>query len=99
MIIVNEDNFEREVLQQAGLVLVDFWSLGCGPCEVQAKILAKLEDRCKIAKIDVGQNFNIGSQYNISAVPTLIFFKNGQVLKKLVGLQNEQKLIDAIAAL
>lgn len=74
-----------------GLVLVDFYTPFCGPCRQLAPTLEKLES-VSVVKVDVSSFPNIGSQYNITAVPTIIFFKEGQQVYRTMGVQSKELL-------
>ena len=96
-------NFNKEVKEAAGLVVVDFWGEGCPPCRAIAPLLEELagksEGKYKIAKINIQENMELAGQFNIRAVPTLIFFKGGQVKDVIVGLTSKKDLESRIAAL
>jgi thioredoxin 1 len=99
MLEFTDANFTQEVLDNAGLTLVDFWNPGCYPCHMLMPILQKVADGTndvKIGKINTFENPKITEAYNIYAVPTLVFFSSGKVMKKMLGFQNEQKINDAI---
>lgn len=98
-IILNEANFEEEVLKSSQPVLVDFWATWCGPCQKQGPIVEQLAEELsdvKVAKLDVDEAGNIAGQYNIMSIPTVMVFKNGQVSAKAVGLQSKEALLDLI---
>jgi thioredoxin 1 len=97
---ISDESFEREVLRSSIPVLVDFWAPWCGPCHMIAPTLDNLAqtyaDRVKIAKLNVDENPQTASRYQISGIPHLILFKNGQLAGRLVGAhprQNIEKLI------
>jgi len=83
---------------QEGVVLVDFYSDGCGPCRILAPILQELVN-VDVVKINVSDFPELASQHNISAVPTLKFYKNGQLHDTILGLQTKDKLQSKIDAL
>lgn len=83
---------------QEGVVLVDFFSESCGPCRSLAPILDQLEN-VTVLKVDVYDSPEVSNEYNISAVPTLKFFKNGQLHDTLMGLQSKDKLQNKIDSL
>ena len=89
-------NFETEVLKASELVLVDFFAVWCGPCKILAPILEKLSGtyagKVKIGKLDVEENEQTVTRYEISHMPTLIFFKKGEMVERLVGFQSEEAL-------
>ena len=86
---VTDDSFEKEVLQSAQPVLVDFWAAWCSPCRMIAPTVEALANeyagKAKITKVNVDENANTPSKYGIRGIPTLLIFKNGQVKEQLVG--------------
>ncbi|MCR5640970.1 MAG: thioredoxin [Lachnospiraceae bacterium] len=98
-IILNEGNFEQEVLNSSEPVLVDFWATWCGPCQKQGPIVEQLAEELtdvKVGKVDVDQASAIAERYNIMSIPTIMVFKNGQASAKAVGLQSKEALLDLI---
>ena len=93
---VNDNGFDREVLQDSGTVLVDFWATWCGPCWMLAPILEELSGQhpeLKIVKVDVDENRDLALQYGIESIPTLLVFKGGQVVNRAAGLMGEQEIL------
>lgn len=93
------DNFDSEVLQSDKPVLVDLWATWCAPCRMQGPIVEKLADELtdvKIGKLDVDENSDIAEKYNVMSIPTLLVFKNGEVVQKAVGVHTREQLIDMI---
>ena len=91
---VNDNEFDREVLQDSGTVLVDFWATWCGPCRMLAPILEELSGQhpeLKIVKVDVDENRELALRYGIESIPTLLVFKGGQVADRSVGLVSPQE--------
>ena len=85
---VNESEFDREVLQDSGTVLVDFWATWCGPCRMLAPILEELSGQhpeLKIVKVDVDENRDLALQYGIESIPTLRVFRDGKLVNQAVG--------------
>ena len=86
---INEDSFKKNVLESEIPVLVDFFADWCGPCQTMAPVLAELADqfegRFKVVKVNIENSQQITEQYNISSIPTLIIFKNGQESRQVVG--------------
>ena len=95
---VNESEFDREVLQDSGTVLVDFWATWCGPCRMLAPVLESLSDRddFKIVKVDVDAEPALAMQFGIESIPTLLVFKGGQVADRSVGLVSPQEILDLV---
>ena len=87
-----------------GLVLVDFWAVWCGPCRMQAPILEQLaeeldEDELKIFKMDVDENPSTAREFGIMSIPTLLFKKDGKVVKQVAGVHTKDQIKAIIAAL
>lgn len=100
--VIHLDNlsFETEVLKYEGVVLVDFWAAWCGPCKMLGPILDELSTEIpqKITKVNVDEVESLAQQYKIRSIPTMIVFKNGQVVDTLVGLMQKQALKDKLAS-
>lgn len=100
---VTDANFEKEVLQSNIPVLVDFWAEWCGPCRMVAPIVKELsgefEGRAKVAKMDVDSNPDIPVKYGIRNIPTILFFKNGQIVDKQVGAVPKNVLVSKLEAI
>ena len=97
-----DQNFEEEVLKSTQPVLVDFWAEWCMPCKQLAPTIDKLATdyagKVKVGKVDTDSNREISIKYGISAIPTVILFKNGQVAQKFVGMRNERDFKAALDA-
>src|SRR4051812_43664553 len=89
-----DQNFEQEVINSEQPVLVDFWAEWCMPCKMLAPTIDKLAKeyagKVKVGKVDTDSNRDISIKYGISAIPTVILFKGGQVVQKFVGLRQEK---------
>ena len=92
---VTDNNFQAEVLESEKPVLVDFWAPWCGPCRVVAPVLEEIaEERpeLRIVKLNTDENPQVASQYQVLSIPTLILFKNGEAVKKVIGAYPKRKL-------
>ncbi|HUT61027.1 MAG TPA: thioredoxin [Phycisphaerae bacterium] len=97
---LTDQNFEQEVVASKSAALVDFWAEWCMPCKMAAPTIEELADeyagRLKVGKVDTDSNREVSMKFGITAIPTLILFKDGQMAKKFVGLQQKRDLKAAI---
>jgi thioredoxin 1 len=100
---LDESNFDREVNQSDKPVIVDFWAEWCGPCKMIAPLLDEIAKEnaatVKIAKVNVDENQSLSFKYNIKAIPSLLFFKNGQLRDQVTGMTSKKDLLGRIEAL
>lgn len=92
-VVINDQNFETEVLNSATPVLVDFWAEWCGPCRLTGPIIDELakeyEGKVKVGKMNVDENQTPG-KYGIMSIPTILLFKNKEIVKQMVGYQPKE---------
>ena len=97
--ILDENNFEKEILQADKTCLVDFFATWCGPCKMMAPVIDEIASEnpdVKVAKLDVDEADEIAEQYGVMSIPTLIVFKNGEAVKTFVGVQPKEDILAAL---
>ncbi len=96
----SDSNFEQEVLSASDGVLVDFWAPWCGPCRQIAPLIDQLAEQfsgtVKIGKLNIDENPSVTGQYGIQSIPTLLLFKDGEVVERFVGMPPKAKLEQAL---
>jgi thioredoxin 1 len=99
-VAVTDGTFQSEVLEAPTPVLVDFWAEWCQPCKMVAPILEKIasdqEGRLKIAKVDIEANPALTNEFGIRNIPTMILFKDGQAVEKLLGFMPERRILEKV---
>ena len=101
LIIINDSNFEKEVLKSNSLTLVDFWAEWCGPCKMIGPALEAISEEMKndirITKLNIDENPSTPQQYGVRGIPTLLLFKNGEVVAEKIGALPKTKLTEWIS--
>jgi len=99
-VTITDANFDAEVLKSDKPVLVDFWAVWCGPCQVQGPIVEDvaitLGAKAKVGKMNVDENPAIPQKFGIMSIPTLMIFKGGAVVKQFVGVQSKETLLSEL---
>lgn len=103
MIEVTDSNFDKEVLESANPVIVDFWAEWCGPCRMVAPIVKEIgqeyDGRVVVGKVNVDDNPGISEKFGIRNIPTILFFKNGKIVDKQVGAVPKNVLVAKLEAI
>jgi len=97
---ITSQNFKSEVLDYQGQVLVDFWAPWCGPCQMLGPVIEELAQelagKAKVVKVNIEEENQLASQYQVSSIPTVIIFANGQIKDTLVGLRMKEDYLSAL---
>ncbi len=102
-LVLDENNFESEVLKSSEPVLVDFWAVWCVPCRAIAPVIEQLavefEGTVKVGKVDVDADGELARRYRIGSIPTLVIFSGGEVVDRIQGVTPKEVLAEKLAAL
>ncbi len=100
LIHFTDDSFENEVLKYEGVALVDFWAPWCGPCQALGPVIEEIsneyEGKAKIGKVNVDEEREIAEKYMVMSIPSVMVFKNGELVDTLVGLRPEEDYTEAL---
>ena len=98
--IFNEENFENEVINSDKTTIVDFYADWCGPCKMMSPIIDKIAEEntenIKVGKVNVDENQELAMKYNVMSIPTILAFKNGNVVKTFIGVTSKSEIEEAI---
>jgi len=99
-LVLNDDNFENEVIKSGKPVMVDFWATWCAPCRMIAPVVEEMakeyDGQAKICKIDVDANPGVASKYGIMSIPSILFFNHGKLVDKIVGAVPKTQLVNKL---
>ncbi len=100
-VLLNDSNFEQEVINSDVPVLVDFWAEWCAPCRLIAPLVEQLSEeyqgKLKVGKLDVDNNPQVSMKYSIRSIPTLLIFKNGEPVEQIIGAVPKQTIVEKLA--
>ncbi len=99
VIKLTKENFNREVLEAAGPVLVDFWASWCAPCKALTPVIEELGEESKdfkVCSLDVDEEAEIAGRYHVMGIPTLMVFRDGKAGERLVGVQKKSAILEAV---
>ncbi len=97
---LTKDNFEQEVMKSDKTVLVDFWASWCAPCMMLSPVIAEIAEEMNgsvaVGKVNVDEEQELSMQYGISSIPTLLVFRNGEIVNAAVGLRSKENIIEML---
>lgn len=96
VITINKNNFEEEVLKSEKVVLIDFWASWCGPCRMMSPVIDEIAEEMgeniKVGKINIDEEKELAIKYDVMSIPTFIVFKNGNEVRRSVGVQDKEEI-------
>lgn len=99
VLTITKENFQKEVMESDKAVLLDFWAAWCGPCRMVSPIVDEIAEETgniKVGKINVDEQPELASEFQVMSIPTLVVIKNGQVAERSVGAQSKQQILSML---
>ena len=97
---ITEENFEEEVMKSDKTVIVDFYAEWCGPCKMMSPVIdgiaEELGETVKVGKVNTDENIDLAQRFNIMSIPTIMIFKNGNLVKTFIGVTSKSELLNEI---
>ena len=97
---LESENFENEVINSKGVVLIDFYADWCGPCRMMAPVIDNIAEevgeKVKVFKVNVDENQDLAIKYNVMSIPTIIIFKNGMPVKSFIGVTDKKEILEEL---
>lgn len=99
-LVYTDDNFQKDVLESKGLVMVDFWAPWCTPCHMLSPVIEEIGEEMKekvlVGKVNVDENLQTAAKYQVMSIPTVILFKDGEPVEAFIGVQPKEAYVEAI---
>ena len=99
-ITLTEEKFDEEIVKYEGTALIDFWAPWCGPCRMQGPILSEFAEshpEIKVCKVNTDEEEGLAAKHGIMSIPTLVVYRNGELAKKVTGVQNAEALAELVS--
>lgn len=97
VINLTSENFEKEVLKEEKPILIDFWAAWCGPCKMMGPVVEQIaedtRDTAKVCKLNIDEELNLATKYNVMSIPTFILLKNGKEVERMIGAMPKEELM------
>lgn len=97
VINLTSENFEKEVLKEEKPILIDFWASWCGPCKMMGPVVEQIaedaKDVVKVCKLNIDEELNLATKYNVMSIPTFILFKDGKEVERMIGAMPKEELM------
>lgn len=96
--VINEENFEKEILNSQITAIVDFYADWCGPCKMMSPIIDEIaeDESLTVGKVNVDENTELAIKYDIMSIPTVLIFKNGELVNRFVGVHDKNEIINSL---